>query len=124
MKYVIVSRFDPERTRELASKVSPEAFAAIDQATKSGTTLDQSQIEALGVESGMAAILADHLSHLTRLTSRGELLSGGPCVGFEEAINIFEAETEQQARELHDADPLAKSGIFAIDKVYAWQQVF
>lgn len=124
MKYVIISKFDPAKSQELASKVSPEAFSAIDKATKDGRKLGRPDIEGLGVEPGMAAILADHLAHLTHLTSKGALLSGGPCVGFKAAINIFQANSEQEARDLHDADPLAKHGIFAIDQVFAWQQVF
>lgn len=124
MKYVIVSRFDPERTQQLASELSPQVFADIDQAIKSGTTLNHAQVEALGVPAGTAAILADHISYLTRITSQGALLSGGPCVGYKEAINIFEAESEQQARDLHDADPLALNGFFAVEKVYPWLQVF
>lgn len=124
MKYVIISKFDPDKSQELASKVSPEAFGAIDRATKSGQTLDKADIAALGVADDMATILADHLAHLVALTNRGALLSGGPCEGFRNAINIFEAESEQEAKDLHDADPLAKNGIFAVDQVFAWQQVF
>ncbi|MBL4622683.1 MAG: hypothetical protein JKY89_09825 [Immundisolibacteraceae bacterium] len=124
MQYVIVSRFDPEKTATLQRDLPAEAFSAIDQATKDGIILDLSELTSLGVSDELARVLVDHLSHLTDLRTSGGLVSGGPCEGFKHAINIFEAETEQQACELHDADPLAKHGFFVIDQVYGWNQVF
>ncbi len=78
----------------------------------------------MGVGGELARVLVDHLRHLTRLRASGALVSGGPCAGFQYAINIFAADTEVQARELHDADPLARHGFFTIDQVYGWNQVF
>lgn len=124
MQYVIVSRFDPDKTATLQRDLPVEAFAAIDRATKDGQVLDLAQLTDLGVSGELAKVLVDHLSHLTKLRASGALVSGGPCEGFNHAINIFEAETDQQACELHDADPLAKYGFFAIDQVYGWKQVF
>jgi len=111
MQYVIISKFDPDKT-------------AIDKATKDGKVLDLAELTDMGVTSDLAQVLVDHLSHLTQLRASGGLVSGGPCEGFKNAINVFEADSEQQARQLHDSDPLAKHGFFAIDQVYGWNQVF
>ena len=124
MQYVIVSKFDPDKTATLQRDLPAEAFSAIDQATKDGKVLELNELTGLGVNGELAQVLVDHLSHLTELRASGGLISGGPCEGFRHAINIFEAETEQQACELHDADPLAKYGFFTIDQVYGWKQVF
>ena len=124
MQYVIVSKFDPDKTATLQRDLPVEAFSAIDQATKDGKVLALGELTSLGVGGELAQVLVDHLSHLTELRASGGLISGGPCEGFRHAINIFEAETEQQACELHDADPLAKYGFFSIDQVYGWKQVF
>ena len=124
MQYVIVSKFDPDKTATLQRDLPVEAFSAIDQATKDGKVLALSELTSLGVSSELSQVLVDHLTHLNKLRANGSLISGGPCEGFHHAINIFEAETEQQACDLHDADPLAKYGFFAIDQVYGWKQVF
>lgn len=124
MQYVIISRFDAEKTATLQRDLPATAFEAIDQATKSGKVLELSELTAMGVAEELAQVLVDHLHHLTRLRANGELVSGGPCAGFQHAINIFEADSEAQARQLHDADPLARFGFFAIDQVYGWNQVF
>ena len=124
MQYVIISKFDPDKTATLQRDLPAGAFAAIDEATKDGKVLDLAELTGLGIETELAQVLVDHLSHLTRLRASGGLISGGPCEGFKNAINVFEADSEQQARELHDADPLAKYGFFAVDQVYGWNQVF
>ena len=124
MQYVIVSKFDPEKSETLQRDLPSEAFSAIDQATKDGRVLARAELTSLGVAGELAQVLVDHLAHLNELRANGSLISGGPCEGFRYAINIFEAETEQQACDLHDADPLAKYGFFAIDQVYGWKQVF
>ena len=124
MQYVIISRFDPDKTATLQQDLPAEAFVAIDQATQDGKVLDLAELTGMGVSSELAQVLVDHLSHLTRLRDSGGLVSGGPCEGFKHAINVFEADSEQQARDLHDADPLAKYGFFEIDQVYGWKQVF
>ena len=125
MKYVVISKLSPGKDgQELGAKLNPKAFSEIDKATKSGKLLQQADIEKLGVESNLAKLIADHINHLDRLTKDGSLVSGGPCEGFKDAINIFEATSEQEARSLHNADPFAKHGYLVVDKIYAWQQVF
>lgn len=124
MQYVIISRFDADKTATLQRDLPAGAFQAIDLATKDNKVLSLSELTDLGVGSELAQVLVDHLSHLTRLRASGGLVSGGPCEGFQHAINVFQADSEQQARALHDADPLAIHGFFAIDQVYGWNQVF
>ncbi|MEL0081986.1 MAG: YciI family protein [Gammaproteobacteria bacterium] len=124
MQYVIISKFDADKTATLQRDLPADAFAAIDRATQEGKVLNLGELTGLGVSAELAQVLVDHLGHLTRLRASGGLISGGPCEGFRHAINVFEAESEQQAIELHDADPLAQYGFFSVDQVYGWNQVF
>lgn len=124
MQYVVISRFDTDAVARLRSELPPGAFAYIDDAVHHQRLPSQADIEAQGVPSGLAGVLAAHLKHLTGMRASGKLISGGPCSGFENAINIFEADSPDEARALHDADPLAQHGYFAVETVYAWQRVF
>ena len=124
MQYVVISRFDADAVARLRSELPPTAFAYIDDAIHHQRLPNQADIEAQGVPPGLAGVLAAHLKHLTELRGSGKLISGGPCSGFAHAINIFEAGSPDEARALHDADPLARHGYFAVETVYAWQRVF
>ncbi|WP_372718523.1 YciI family protein [Immundisolibacter sp.] len=124
MLYVVISRFDDAAVARLRSELPADAFAYIDEAIHHQRVPGQADIEAQGVAPGLASVLAAHLAHLTELRGSGKLVSGGPCTGFVNAINIFEAESDAQARALHDADPLAKHGFFAVETIYPWQRVF
>lgn len=124
MKYLIVSRFDADAVARLRTELPTAAFAYIDAAIHDRRVPTRADIEAQGVPEGLAQVLADHLAHLDALRSAGQLLAGGPCEGFNHAINIFEADSEAHARALHDADPLARHGFFSVGEVYAWRQVF
>ena len=124
MQYVVISRFDTDAVARLRSELPPGAFAYIDDAIHHQRLPSQADIEAQGVPPGLAGVLAAHLKHLTALRASGKLISGGPCSGFENAINIFEAGSPEEACQLHDADPLAQHGYFAVETVYAWQRVF
>ena len=124
MQYVVISRFDTDAVARLRSELPPTAFAYIDDAIHHQRLPGQADIEAQGVPPGLAGVLAAHLKHLTDLRASGKLISGGPCSGFANAINIFEADSPEEARTLHDADPLAQHGYFAVETLYAWQRVF
>jgi uncharacterized protein YciI len=124
MQYVVISRFDTDAVARLRSELPPAAFSYIDDAIHHQRLPSQADIEAQGVPPGLAGVLAAHLKHLTELRGSGKLISGGPCSGFTNAINIFEADSLDEARALHDTDPLAKHGYFAVETLYAWQRVF
>lgn len=124
MQYVVISRFDADAVARLRNELPPTAFAYIDDAIHHQRLPNQADVEAQGVPPGLASVLAAHLKHLTELRGSGKLISGGPCSGFAHAINIFEAGSPDEARALHDADPLARHGYFAVETVYAWQRVF
>ena len=124
MLYVVISRFDETAVARLRGELQPAAFAYIHDAVHHQRLPSQTDIEAQGVPSGLAGVLAAHLKHLTELRGSGKLVSGGPCSGFAHAINIFEAGSPDEARTLHDADPLARHGYFAIETIYPWQRVF
>ncbi len=124
MLYVVISRFDEAAVARLRNDLPPAAFAYIDEAIHHQRVPSQADIEAQGVPTSLASVLAAHLAHLTGLRGSGKLVSGGPCTGFVNAINIFEAGSADEARTLHDADPLAQHGFFAVETVYPWQRVF
>lgn len=124
MLYVIISRFDEAAVARLRGELPPAAFAYIDEAIHHQRVPSQADIEAQGVPTSLASVLAAHLAHLTELRGSGKLVSGGPCTGFVNAINIFEAGSADEARTLHDADPLARHGYFAVETIYPWQRVF
>ena len=124
MQYVVISRFDTDAVARLRSELPPAAFSYIDDAIHHQRLPSQADIEAQGVPPGLAGVLAAHLKHLTELRGSGKLISGGPCSGFTNAINIFEADSPDEACALHDTDPLAKHGYFAVETLYAWQRVF
>lgn len=124
MLYVIISRFDEAAVARLREELPPAAFAYIDEAIHHQRVPSHADIEAQGVPTSLASVLAAHLEHLTELRRSGKLVSGGPCAGFANAINIFEAESADKARALHDADPLARHGYFAVETIYPWQRVF
>lgn len=124
MLCVVISRFDEAAVARLRGELPPAAFAYIDEAVHHQRVPSQADIEAQGVPASLASVLAAHLAHLTELRRSGKLVSGGPCAGFAHAINIFEADSPDQARALHDADPLAQHGFFAVETVYPWQRVF
>lgn len=124
MHYVVISRFDADAVARLRAELPAAVFAYIDDAIHHQRVPSQADIEAQGVPSGLAGVLAAHLQHLTGLRASGKLVSGGPCSGFVHAINIFEADSPEQARLLHDADPLARHGYFAVETIYPWQRVF
>jgi uncharacterized protein YciI len=124
MQYLIVSVFDPAAVARLRVELPPGAFAYMDEAIHAQRVPARAEIEAQGVAPPLAQVLADHLAHLDALRRDGKLLAGGPCEDFMHAINIFAADSADEARALHDADPLAREGYFRAEQVYAWRQVF
>lgn len=124
MRYVIISRMDPEKSLKLRDEMPAQAFQFINEKVKEKKVPALRELTDMGVLPGLAQILTDHVQHLTSLTANGKLISGGPCDGFEDAINIFEAKSDAEARALHDADPIVKAGFMSIQQVFCWRQVF
>ena len=69
-----------------------------------------------------------HLEHLNRLNAEGTLAMAGPFLDAEGKPNgslvIVKAETTEEARELAEADPYAKAGLFASVEISPWNWVF
>jgi uncharacterized protein YciI len=71
---------------------------------------------------GRDAVRPRHRAYLGELTERGQLALSGPFVGGEDgALLIFEADTEEAARALTDADPFVIEGFVADVSVREWQ---
>lgn len=70
----------------------------------------------------------DHLAHLTDLNDRGILKFAGPLLGADEkpagSLLVLETENATQAKELADADPYAKAGLFETVEIHPWNWVF
>ena len=65
-----------------------------------------------------------HRDYLAEVTERGGLLLSGPHVGGEPAaLIVFEADTEDDARALIDADPFVLEGLVADVTVREWEPV-
>jgi len=65
-----------------------------------------------------------HREHLGTLTRQGNLLLSGPYVGGDAgALLVFEADTQEAARALTDADPFVIEGLVAEITVREWQTV-
>ena len=65
-----------------------------------------------------------HRDYLGTLTQQGNLLLSGPYVGGEaSALLVFEADTQEAARALTDADPFVIEGLVAEITVREWQTV-
>ncbi|MGK2941941.1 MAG: YciI family protein [Immundisolibacter sp.] len=109
---------------KLRDEMPAQAFQFINEKVKEKKVPALRELTDMGVLPGLAQILTDHVQHLTSLTANGKLISGGPCDGFEDAINIFEAKSDAEARALHDADPIVKAGFMSIQQVFCWRQVF
>ncbi|PTM96399.1 YciI-like protein [Mycoplana dimorpha] len=70
----------------------------------------------------------EHLAYLNRLNEEGKLAFAGPFLGEDGKPNgslvVVKAETIEAARDLADADPYAKAGLFAGVEIKPWNWVF
>jgi uncharacterized protein YciI len=56
-------------------------------------------------------VMSDHFEYLKRLLDEGKLILAGPSLDPPFGIIVFEAESEDEARELIAADPSVAAGI-------------
>jgi uncharacterized protein YciI len=66
----------------------------------------------------------EHRQYLGGLREQGKLAAAGPFTDDSGALIIYEAENEEEARLLIEADPFHKAGVFAGCELRSWNQVF
>jgi uncharacterized protein YciI len=64
-----------------------------------------------------------HLAYLKDLLAQGKLYSAGPFADQAGALIIYEAENEDEARALMNADPYNEAGALASAELREWIQV-
>jgi hypothetical protein len=65
-----------------------------------------------------------HREYLQSLMADGKLAMSGPWADDTGAMLIYEAESEQEAQELLDADPYLTAGVLADARIKEWRVVF
>ncbi|HZU78068.1 MAG TPA: YciI family protein [Dehalococcoidia bacterium] len=66
----------------------------------------------------------DHRAYLGGLRERGKLAAAGPFTDDSGALIIYEADSEDEAKQLIQSDPFHAAGVFARYQIYPWNQVF
>lgn len=64
-----------------------------------------------------------HLAYLQQLSAAGKLVVAGPLAGGG-SLCIYEADSEDEARQMQANDPYAQAGIVRDARVRGWTQVF
>lgn len=65
-----------------------------------------------------------HRQYLSSLREQGKLWASGPFVDDSGALIIYEAESEEEARELIEKDPFYSAGVFQEIQLKPWNIVF
>jgi uncharacterized protein len=65
-----------------------------------------------------------HREYLAKLHSEGKLHTAGPFTDDSGSLIVYEADTEQEVRDLIEADPFHEAEIFASYAIKPWKQVF
>ncbi len=75
-------------------------------------------------EAKVTEVRPEHRKYLTGLQEQGKLAMAGPFTDGSGALIIYEAGSPEEARELIQADPFNKAGVFVRYDVKPWNQVF
>ncbi len=65
-----------------------------------------------------------HRQYLSALRERGKLWASGPFVDDSGALIIYQAESEEEARQLIEGDPFFAAGVFQDIQLKPWNIVF
>ena len=76
-----------------------------------------------GNQDKIAGVRPGHREYLGSLKAQGKLFASGPFTDDNGALIIYEAESEQDARALIEADPFKQTGVFQEIQLKAWRQV-
>ena len=72
----------------------------------------------------IAEVRPTHREYLSMLKEQGSLFASGPFEDDSGALIIYEADSENAARELVANDPFSKAGVFQSVSMRPWRQVF
>lgn len=64
-----------------------------------------------------------HRQYLGQLKEQGKLFASGPFTDDSGALIIYEADSEDEARGLLEADPFRQAGVFQEIQLKEWRQV-
>lgn len=76
-----------------------------------------------GNQDQIATVRPKHREYLGSLKERGKLFASGPFTDDSGALIIYEAESEEEARRLIEADPFRQAGVFQRIELKEWRQV-
>lgn len=65
-----------------------------------------------------------HREYLGKLHEEGKLHTAGPFTDDSGSLIVYDVETEQEAKDIIEADPFHEAGIFASYAIKPWKQVF
>ncbi|WP_448575364.1 YciI family protein [Thermomicrobium sp.] len=65
-----------------------------------------------------------HRQYLSALRERGKLWASGPFVDDSGALIIYQAESEEEVRQLIEGDPFFAAGVFQDIQLKPWNIVF
>jgi uncharacterized protein YciI len=72
----------------------------------------------------IAEVRPAHREYLSSLKQQGKLFASGPFEDDSGALIIYDADSEQDARSLIEADPFHTAGVFQSYTIKPWRQVF
>jgi uncharacterized protein YciI len=77
-----------------------------------------------GNQDRIAEVRPTHREYLAGFKEAGSLFASGPFEDDSGALIIYEAETEEAAREMIANDPFRQAGVFESYTMKPWRQVF
>ncbi|MEZ4523942.1 MAG: YciI family protein [Thermomicrobiales bacterium] len=77
-----------------------------------------------GNRDSIAEIRPAHREYLGKLRESGQLAASGPFTDDSGALIIYEADSEEEAVQLLEADPFRQAGVFQSYTMKPWNQVF
>ena len=77
-----------------------------------------------GNQHRIAEVRPVHREYLASLKEQGRLFASGPFEDDSGALIIYEADSEEEARQLIENDPFHEAGVFQSYTMKPWRQVF
>lgn len=113
-RYLVLVEFNPEKREQLRKAATQAAGKGMDAVI----ALLPPDLQRAGKA---------HQEYLKRLTEQGKYFAGGPAIPVEgkpiDGINLFEAESEKEVRQLIAEDPFQTEGIFGTVHIYKWNVI-
>jgi uncharacterized protein len=77
-----------------------------------------------GNQDQIAGTRPSHREYLGQLRDQGKIVASGPFEDDSGALIIYEADTQEEAEALIEADPFRAAGVFQSYTIKPWRQVF